>query len=256
MNLPDPSMPWPIPMMAVAEIAESEQGPAGGCALVAYRCPAGVPTIGWGETDGVRMGDTCTKEDADRWLLEDLQERVRAVRDLCTREPGPNELGAMVSLAYNIGLGGFAKSTVLRAHNAGDRNAASRAFDLWNQARDPKTGELKELDGLTARRKREGALYLKPEPGQAPLQMPQAVEAESKPTASQINRSGVAALATGAISLVAEATEGLAGPMGRVRSLVVDTLGVPAHLLLPIVLVVVGIAVLYYRDRQRKGGWA
>ena len=251
MNLPDPSLPWPIPMTAVAEIAESE-----GLSLVAYRCPAGVWTIAFGETDGVRPGDTCTKEEADRWLLEDLTERTRAVRELCTVEPSPNELGALVSLAYNIGLAGLAKSTVLRAHNAGDRQSASRAFGLWNKAKDPDTGLLRDLPGLTARRAREAALYLKPEPGQAPLQMPQAVEAESKPTASQINRSGVAALATGAISLIAEATEGLAGPMGRVRSLVVDTLGVPSHLLLPIVLVVVGIAVMYYRDRQRKGGWA
>ena len=249
-NLPDPALPWPIPMAAVAEIAESE-----GLRLVAYRCPAGVWTIGWGETDGVRPGDTCTKEDADRWLCEDLTERTRAVRDLCTVEPGPNELGALVSLAYNVGLGGLAKSTVLRAHTAGDRQAASRAFGLWNKAKDPDTGALRELPGLTARRARESALYLQPEPGQAPMPMPQAVEAESKPTASQINRSGVAALATVAISLVSEATEGLAGPMGRVRSLVVDTLGVPSHLLLPIVLVVVGIAVLYYRQSQRKGGW-
>ena len=250
MNLPDPSLPWPIPMTAVAEIAESE-----GLSLVAYRCPAGVWTIGWGETDGVRPSDKCTKEEADRWLLEDLTERTRAVRELCTVEPSPNELGALVSLAYNIGLGGLAKSTVLRAHNAGDRQSASRAFGLWNKAKDPDTGLLRALPGLTARRAREAALYLKPEPGQPPLQMPQAVEAESKPTASQINRSGVAALATGAISLVAEATEGLAGPMSRVRSLVVDTLGVPSHLLLPIVLVVVGIAVLYYRQAQRGKGW-
>ena len=250
MNLPDPSLPWPIPMTAVAEIAESE-----GLSLVAYRCPAGVWTIAFGETDGVRPGDTCTKEDADRWLLEDLQERTRAVRELCKVDPSPNELGALVSLAYNIGLGGLAKSTVLRAHNAGDRQSASRAFGLWNKAKDPDTGLLRDLPGLTARRAREAALYLKPEPGQPPLQMPQAVEAESKPTASQINRSGVAALATGAISLIAEATEGLAGPMGRVRSLVVDTLGVPSHLLLPIVLVVVGIAVLYYRQAQRGKGW-
>ncbi len=251
MNLPASSLPWPIPMSAVAEIAESE-----GLSLVAYLCPAGVWTIGWGETDGVRPGDTCTKEDADRWLLEDLQERVRAVRDLCKVDPSPNELGAMVSLAYNIGINGFAQSTVLRAHNARDRQAASRAFGLWNMARDPKTGVLTDLPGLTARRAREAALYLQPEPGQAPMPMPQAVEAESKPIASPINKSGVAALATGAISLVAEATEGLAGPMSRVRSLVVDTLGVPAHLLLPIVLVVVGIAILYYRQSQRKGGWA
>jgi len=251
MNLPDPSLPWPIPMTAVAEIAESE-----GLSLVAYRCPAGVWTIAFGETDGVRPGDTCTKEEADRWLLEDLTERTRAVRELCTVEPSPNELGALVSLAYNIGLAGLAKSTVLRAHNAGDRQSASRAFGLWNKAKDPDTGLLRDLPGLTARRAREAALYLKPEPGQAPLQMPQAVEAESKPVSSPINKSGAVAIATGGISLVAEATEWLTVPMGRLRSLVVDTLGVPSHLLLPIVLVVVGIAVLYYRANQRKGGWA
>lgn len=250
MNLPDPSLPWPIPMTAVAEIAESE-----GLSLVAYRCPAGVWTIAFGETDGVRPGDTCTKEEADRWLLEDLTERTRAVRELCTVEPSPNELGALVSLAYNIGLGGLAKSTVLRAHNAGDRQSASRAFGLWNKAKDPDTGTLRELPGLTARRAREAALYLKPEPGQAPMPMPQAVESESKPVSSPINKSGAVAIATGGISLVAEATEWLTVPMGRLRSLVVDTLGVPSNLLLPTVLVVVGLAVLYYRQSQRKGGW-
>lgn len=250
MSLPSSSLPWPIPMTAIAEIAESE-----GLSLAAYRCPAGVWTIGWGETDGVRPGDTCTQEDADRWLCEDLTERTRAVRELCKVDPSPNELGAMVSLAYNIGINGFAKSTVLRAHNAGDRQAASRAFGLWNKAKDPNMGILKELPGLTARRAREAALYLQPEPGQAPMPMPQAVEEESKPIASPINKSGVAALATGAISLVAEATEGLSAPMGKLRSLVVDTLGISTSFVLPIVLVVVGVAVMYYRNNQRKGGW-
>jgi hypothetical protein len=86
--------------------------------------------------------------------------------------------------------------------------------------------------------------------------MPQAIEAESPPTASPINRSGLVALSTGAISLVAEATEGVSAPIGKLRELVVDTLGVPANLLLPVVLVVVGIAVIYYRSSQRKTGWA
>ncbi len=249
--LPDPSLSWPIPMSAVAEIAESE-----GLELVAYLCPAGVWTIGWGETDGVRPGDKCTKEEADRWLCEDLTERTRAVLDLCKVETSPNELGAMVSLAYNIGLGGFKKSTVLKAHNAGDKLAASRAFGLWNMARNPRTKQLEDLPGLTARRAREAALYLKPELGQRVEAMPQAIEAESPPTASPINRSGLVALSTGAISLVAEATEGVSAPIGKLRELVVDTLGVPANLLLPVVLVVVGIAVIYYRSSQRKTGWA
>jgi len=250
MTLPDPSLPWPIPMAAVAEIAESE-----GLRLVAYRCPAGVWTIGWGETDGVRPGDRCTKDEADRWLCEDLTERVRAVRDLCKAEPAPNELGALVSLAYNIGLGGLEKSTVLKAHNAGDRQAASRAFGLWNKAKDPETGLLRELRGLTARRAREAALYLTPEIGQPPLSMPQAVEAESKATASPINKSGVAAVGAGVVGLLSEASSGLLAPFSAVRTLLVDTLGIPTHLILPSMLVIVGAAVVYWRGKQRAKGW-
>lgn len=246
-------------MPAVALIAEREQGPAGGVALVSYRCPAGVWTLGWGETDGVRPGDRCTKEEADRWLCEDLTERVRAVRDLCTVEPSPNECGALVSLAYNIGMDGFARSSVLRAHNAGDRQAAARAFGLWNKARDPQTGKLRELAGLTARRALEKALYLQPEPGQAPAAMPQAVEAESKPAASPLNRSGVAALGAGVVSVVAEAGESLGGlsvPLGKVRGLLVDTLGIPTGWILPILLVGIGLSVMYWRQKQRRDGWA
>ena len=221
----------------------------------AYQDVVGVWTIGYGFTRGVAPGQHMTPQQAEARLITELLGYEQAVLSGCTLEPNQNQLDAMCSLAWNIGIAGFLRSTVLKCHNRGDAQSASRAFGLWNKAKDPDTGLLRDLPGLTARRAREAALYLKPEPGQAPLQMPQAVEAESKPTASQINRSGVAALATGAISLIAEATEGLAGPMGRVRSLVVDTLGVPSHLLLPIVLVVVGIAVLYYRQAQRGKGW-
>jgi lysozyme len=241
-------------MSAVAEIAESE-----GLELVAYLCPAGVWTIGWGETDGVRPGDKCTKEEADRWLCEDLTERTRAVLDLCKVETSPNELGAMVSLSYNIGLGGFSKSTVLKAHNAGDKQSASRAFGLWNKARNPRTKQLEELPGLTARRAREAALYLKPEPGQRVEAMPQAIEAESPPMASPINKSGVAAASVGVVSLIAEAGESLGGltsPLAKVRNLFTDVLGIPGDWILPIMLVGLGVAVMYWRYKQRKTGWA
>jgi len=248
--LPSPSLPWPIPLAAVACIAESE-----GFRSVAYRCPAGVWTIGFGETDGVRPGDTCTREEAERWLCEDLTERARAVRDLCKVEPSPNELGALVSLAYNVGLSGLAKSTVMRAHNAGDRQAASRAFGLWNKAKDPDSGALRELPGLTARRAREAALYLQPEVGQPVTPMPQAVAEESKATASPINKSGVAAVGAGVVGLVSEASSGLLAPFTAVRTLLVDTLGVPTNLILPSMLVIVGVAVVYWRGKQRSKGW-
>jgi GH24 family phage-related lysozyme (muramidase) len=93
--LPDAGLPWPLPLDAVRLIAESE-----GLRLAAYLCPAGVWTIGWGETDGVQPGDTCTKEQADRWLCEDLTDRAKAVRELCTSAPSRNELGALVSLSF------------------------------------------------------------------------------------------------------------------------------------------------------------
>ena len=259
-TLPDPALPWPIPLEAVALIAESES-----LRLKAYRCPAGVWTIGWGETDGVRPGDTCTKQDADRWLLEDLTHRAAKVRAMCAVEPSPNELGAMVSLAYNVGLGnpkdkksgGLANSTVLRQHNAGNSQAASRAFGLWNKAR--VNGELQVLAGLTARRAREAALYLAPDDDEAPARMPQAVEAESKLTQSPINKGGIAAAGTGVIAVVTQAGESLAtmsDPLRKVRELFLDQLGIPADLFLPLVMIGVGCAIIYWRTKQRREGWA
>lgn len=72
--------------------------------------------------------------------------------------PTPNELGALVSLAYNIGVDALAGSTVLRRHNAGDREGAAHAFAMWNKAR--VNGRLRVLPGLVKRRAAEAALYL------------------------------------------------------------------------------------------------
>lgn len=246
---PDPNLPWPIHRAAVALIAESES-----LQLKAYRCPAGVPSIGWGETQGVRLGDTCTKEQADRWLLEDLQERAGAVGAMCTIDPTPAELGAMVSLAYNIGLEAFKKSTVLRQHNAGNRQAAARAFGLWNKAR--VNGSLTELPGLTARRAREAAMYLIGD--EQPQAMPQAVEAESKVSESPIARSGAVAAGAGVIEglrQLGDSVGGIKAPLDAAKSVVVDTLGVPPDWILPLVLIAIGVIVVRWRLKQRAEGW-
>ena len=251
MQLPDPTLPWPIPLAAVELIAEAE-----GCRLTAYRCPAGVPTIGWGETDGVQMGDTCTQDQADRWLLEDLQERTRAVQALCTRAPSRNELGALVSLAYNIGVGALSKSTALRQHNAGQHEAAARAIELWDKAR--VNGVLTTLPGLTARRARERALYLTPDDPRAEP-MPQAVEAESSITTSPIARGGAVAAGAGVLEGLRQMGDSLGSikaPMDAARSVLVDTLGVPAEWILPAVLIAAGALVVRWRLRQRAEGYA
>ena len=251
--LPDPNLPWPIPLGGVEEIATSES-----LRLKAYRCPAGVWTIGWGETEGVRPGDRCTKEQADRWLLEDLIDRVKAVRALCTNEPDDNELAAMTSLAYNIGNAAFAKSTVLKRHNAGDRQAAARAFALWNKARNPATGQLEVLDGLTARRARESALYLTPDPDQAAAPMPQAVAPESGLTTSPIARTGATSVGAGALVGLTSFAEEAKGYLGSIKELgaqAAEFIGVTPQQGLALALLVAGVVVLWQRYKQRAGGW-
>ena len=237
MTLPDKNLNWPISYEAVCEIARSE-----GCKLKAYRCPAGVWTIARGRTKGVKPGDACTQEQADRWFLEDLNEFAEGVRSILTRPASLNELGALVSLAYNIGLAGFARSTVLRKHNEGDTQAAARAFALWNQA--TVNGKRQVLPGLTARRAREAALYLSDD--EQP--MPQKVEAESSIKRSPIATAGAASVLTGLTAGLAAWTE-----QGQQ---IAATLGVDPMVGFAIVVVWTGAVSLYQRIKQRREGWA
>ena len=261
--LPDPALPWPIALPAVYEIASSE-----GLRLRAYRCPAGTWTCGWGETDGVGPTTQWTKEYADGRFCDSLADYVRRVRDLCTAAPTDSELGAMVSLAYNIGPAAFARSTVLRQHNAGHRQAAARAFGLWNKARNPRTAQLEELPGLTARRAREAALYLKPDDDQAEP-MPQAVDGESPLARSPINAGGAVAIGAGALTgatQVADQLQQATGLLGAVHGVLealkeathqaAEMAGVPPGVLLALVLIGSGVAVVRHRRRQRAEGWA
>ena len=250
-DLPDPRLPWVIPMAAVSLIAEAE-----GLRLTAYRCPAGVWTIGYGETDGVQPGDTCTREQAERWLCEDLADRAKAVQAICSLPPSRNELGALVSLAYNIGIEALRKSTALRLHNAGQHEAAARAICLWDKAR--VNGVLTTLPGLTARRAREQALYLTPDDGPAQAQTPQAVEAESSVAASPIAQGGAATVATGAVAALVEAKDTL-GPVGDaikgLRTILTEHIGIPTEWVLPALLIGLGVVVVRWRLKQRAGGW-
>jgi len=77
------------------------------------------------------------------------------------------QFDAMISLAWNIGIGGFARSSVARLHKAGDYMAAASAFALWN-----KSGG-KVIDGLVRRRKEEADLYLSGGTGLAPAPSPE-----------------------------------------------------------------------------------
>jgi lysozyme len=131
-----------------------------GLRLDAYPDPAtgGDPwTIGYGHTgDDVSPGLSIDQARADELLQQDLDKFVDGVNDRLTLDATPNQFGAMVSLSYNIGLGNFGKSSVLRLHNAGEYTDAADAFLLWNKA----AGRV--FAGLTRRREEERELYLTP----------------------------------------------------------------------------------------------
>lgn len=128
-----------------------------GCKLTAYRCPAGVWTIGYGDTGPhVTPGLKWTQEQAEEAFVKRLaREFEPGVRKAIDDAPSTTaaQFGAMVCLAYNIGVAAFAKSSVCRFHNAGNHEAAAKSFLAWNKA----GGRV--LPGLTTRRKAESALY-------------------------------------------------------------------------------------------------
>lgn len=124
------------------------------CRLQAYLPTADdVPTIGYGHTKGVQMGDTCTQAVADAWFLEDVAWAEECVGKAVTSVLTQNEFDALVSLCFNIGCGAFGKSTLVKLLNAGDYDASAREFRRWDKQR----GTV--LAGLTRRRAAEEKLF-------------------------------------------------------------------------------------------------
>ena len=125
-----------------------------GCKLTAYKCAAGVWTIGYGHTQGVQEGDKCTKEQAKAWLIGDIRDVQLLLAHYVNVPVTQNEFVALVSLAFNVGIGSLMKSKLLRKLNSGDRDGSAEEFldfDLSNG---------KRIAGLTRRRKEEHDLFL------------------------------------------------------------------------------------------------
>ncbi|TCP33284.1 lysozyme [Sphingomonas sp. BK235] len=151
----------PAPALMVGPVAIALLHHFESCRLSAYRCPAGKWTIGWGMTyypDGrrVKAGDRITQEQADAMFAQLLARDFAApVMAAIGRVPvTAQQFGAMVALAYNIGLKAFRSSSVLRLHRAGQIDAAAAAFGLFNLV------DGKKSSGLVRRRAAEAALYL------------------------------------------------------------------------------------------------
>lgn len=127
-----------------------------GLRLKAYRDVVGVPTIGYGETRGVEMGMEITAEEAEQMLIKRYDEFEAGVLELVTRPLTENELGALTSFTYNIGLGAFSRSTLLKLINKNDPLAVNQ-FARWNKAGN------RVWPGLTRRRYKEALLFSTPD---------------------------------------------------------------------------------------------
>lgn len=139
-----------------------------GCRLTAYQCSAKVWTIGFGATryeDGssVKQGDVITQERADRLFAILLDQFAAQLRPLITQPLNDNQFGALLSFAYNAGIGAFSRSTLRKVVNANPNSTVIRLeFGKWNKAGG------KVLLGLTRRRQAEADLYFTPIIGTTP----------------------------------------------------------------------------------------
>ncbi|KFL25082.1 lysozyme [Devosia sp. 17-2-E-8] len=120
-----------------------------GLRTVAYRDPVGIPTICFGETRGVKMGDQKTADECRQMLGDRLIEFSSGV-DRCLRVDVPAyTYAAFVSFSYNVGVGAFCSSTLAKKANAGDLRGACNELGRWTRAKGL------ELPGLVARRAEE-----------------------------------------------------------------------------------------------------
>lgn len=124
-----------------------------GCKLQAYYDAVNVPTIAYGRTKGVTIGDTCTQEQADKWLEEELNEYGGYVNDAVTVDLTQNQFDALVAWTYNLGPTNLNKSTMLIKINEKDWDEVPNQMKRWNKAGG------KVLEGLVRRREAESLLF-------------------------------------------------------------------------------------------------
>jgi len=157
----DPAVKEPLPAAWLApalKIIKKWEG----CRLEAYRCPAGVPTIGYGATRlanrAVRMGDKITQQEADQMLLHEIEilfaPGVFELLPLAKKWRG-EQVAAIISFAYNVGLGALKESTLRKRLLSGEEpnKVVIEELPRWNKAGS------KVLEGLVNRRKDEVALF-------------------------------------------------------------------------------------------------
>lgn len=130
-----------------------------GLRLEAYLCPARVWTIGWGHTKTAKQGQTITTKEAENLLRTDLKQFENGVKAFVKVPLNQNQFDALVSIAFNIGITAFSRSTLVMLLNDKDYLGAANQFDRWVKANGV------TLPGLVKRRTEEKELFLTPVEG-------------------------------------------------------------------------------------------
>lgn len=129
--------------------------PAEGLRRVAYSDPVGIPTICFGETRGVKLGDRATTEQCKAMLADRVERDFIPGVERCITKPLPDKRkAAFVSFAYNVGVDAFCKSSIARRYNIGDTVGACDSLLLYVKAKGI------TLPGLVKRREAERALCM------------------------------------------------------------------------------------------------
>ena len=224
-----------------------------GVRLKAYRCPADVWTIGVGHTSAagppvVKAGMEITNAQAMKILANDLVKFEDGVDSAVKVPLKQNQFDALVSFAFNVGLGALAKSTLLRKLNAGQYDAVPAELMKWTKAGG------KELPGLVRRRRAEAALWRGVDDSKVIKQDARVEPDAPKPSKTMVqSKEGNAAMLTGGaatLSAVNDAAQQVKETGDTFTSLL-DLLKSPSFLL-TLLIIVAAAAIWYWRWQRLK----
>lgn len=125
-----------------------------GLSTTPYKDAVGVSTVCWGSTENVVMGKVVSYEECVRRFVNDVAAAEQAVRDYVKVPVTQRQFDSLVSFTFNLGVGNFSRSTLLKLVNARECYGAAKEFLKWNKA----GGRV--LPGLTKRRIEESRTFL------------------------------------------------------------------------------------------------
>ena len=124
-----------------------------GCETTAYQDSVGVWTIGFGHTKGVEEGQTCSTEDAESMLANEMDEYEGYINNMVKVDLQQHEFDALVAWVYNLGPTNLGESTMLKVLNGGQFDRVPEEMNRWTRA----GGKI--LEGLVRRRQAESLMF-------------------------------------------------------------------------------------------------